>query len=124
MNLRDIAGRSCADRGLFRCVLLAPTTAALSDPISRPRSSRRAGTRSSTGSATRPSRSSQGAPKANGFLVPRQTNEFYYLCGIETPHAYLVLDGRDRKVTLFLPRATRGWRVPRARSSPPTTPSW
>ena len=45
----------------------------------------------------------QGAPKANGFLVPRQTNEFYHLCGIETPHAYLILDGRARKVTLFLP---------------------
>ncbi len=44
-----------------------------------------------------------GAPKASGFLAPRQTNEFYHLCGIETPHAYLVLDGRDRKVTLFLP---------------------
>src|SRR5215469_5543907 len=44
-----------------------------------------------------------GAPGANGFLVPRQTNEFYHLCGIETPHAYLVLDGRDRKVTLYLP---------------------
>jgi Xaa-Pro aminopeptidase len=44
-----------------------------------------------------------GAPKPNGFLVPRQTNEFYHLCGIETPHAYLILDGRDRKVTLFLP---------------------
>jgi Xaa-Pro aminopeptidase len=35
--------------------------------------------------------------------MPRQTNEFYYLCGIETPHAYLVLDGRNRKVTLYLP---------------------
>jgi Xaa-Pro aminopeptidase len=45
----------------------------------------------------------QGAPKANGFLLPRQSNEFYHLCGIETPHAYLVLDGRDRKVTLLLP---------------------
>jgi Xaa-Pro aminopeptidase len=44
-----------------------------------------------------------GAPKVGGFLVPRQTNEFYHLCGIETPHAYLVLDGGDRKVTLFLP---------------------
>jgi Xaa-Pro aminopeptidase len=44
-----------------------------------------------------------GAPKPSGFLVPRQTNEFYHLCGIETPHAYLILDGRDRKVTLFLP---------------------
>ena len=45
----------------------------------------------------------QGAPKTNGFLVPRQSNEFYYLCGIETPHAYLILDGRDRKATLVLP---------------------
>ncbi len=45
----------------------------------------------------------QGAPKANGFTVPRQTNEFYHLCGIETSHAYLILDGRDRQVTLLLP---------------------
>ena len=39
----------------------------------------------------------QGAPKATGFLFPRQTNEFYHLCGIETPHAYLILDGRNRQ---------------------------
>ena len=45
----------------------------------------------------------QGAPKANGFLLPRQSNEFYHLCGIETPHAYLILDGRDRQATLLLP---------------------
>ena len=45
----------------------------------------------------------QGAPKPSGFIFPRQSNEFYYLCGIETPHAYLVLDGRDQTVTLFLP---------------------
>jgi len=45
----------------------------------------------------------QGAPQATGFLVPRQSNEFYHLCGIETPHAYLILDGRDRQVTLLLP---------------------
>jgi Xaa-Pro aminopeptidase len=45
----------------------------------------------------------QGAPKTNGFVFPRQTNEFYYLCGIETPHAYLILNGRDRKATLVLP---------------------
>ncbi len=44
-----------------------------------------------------------GAPQANGFLVPRQSNEFYHLCGIETPHSYLILDGRDRQVTLLLP---------------------
>ena len=45
----------------------------------------------------------QGASKPSGFVFPRQSNEFYHLCGIETPHAYLILDGRDRKVTLFLP---------------------
>jgi Xaa-Pro aminopeptidase len=45
----------------------------------------------------------QGAPQADGFIFPRQSNEFYYLCGIETPHSYLILDGRTRKVTLLLP---------------------
>jgi Xaa-Pro aminopeptidase len=45
----------------------------------------------------------QGAPQTNGFIVPRQTNEFYYLCGVETPHSYLLLDGRRRKITLYLP---------------------
>lgn len=45
----------------------------------------------------------QGAPLARGFALPRQSNEFYYLSGIETPGAYLLLDGRTRKVTLFLP---------------------
>jgi Xaa-Pro aminopeptidase len=45
----------------------------------------------------------QGTPQANGFLLPRQSNEFYHLCGIETPHAYLILDGRNRQVTLLLP---------------------
>lgn len=45
----------------------------------------------------------QGGPKARGYAMPRQTNEFYYLCGIETPHSYVVLDGRSRKVMLYLP---------------------
>jgi Xaa-Pro aminopeptidase len=45
----------------------------------------------------------QGAPQTNGFIVPRQTNEFYYLCGVETSHSYLLLDGRRRKITLYLP---------------------
>src|SRR5687767_8667222 len=36
----------------------------------------------------------QGAPLPNGFGVPRQSNTMYYLSGIETPGAYLVLDGR------------------------------
>lgn len=45
----------------------------------------------------------QGVGQTPGFLFPRQTNEFYYLCGIETPQSYLLLDGRSHKVTLFLP---------------------
>ncbi len=45
----------------------------------------------------------QGVPLARGFVMPRQTNAFYYLSGIETPHAYLLLDGRDRTVTLYMP---------------------
>ena len=45
----------------------------------------------------------QGAPMVRGFVLPRQANEFYYLCGVETPHSYLLLDGRTRKATLFLP---------------------
>ena len=45
----------------------------------------------------------QGVPLTNGFQLPRQSNSLYYLSGIETPHAYLRLDGRERKVTLYLP---------------------
>lgn len=44
----------------------------------------------------------QGAPGVDGFRVFRQSNEFYYLSGLESPHAYLVLDGRSRKTTLYL----------------------
>jgi Xaa-Pro aminopeptidase len=46
----------------------------------------------------------QGMPLTDGYIVPRQYNTFYYLSGIETPGAYLVLDGRTRRVTLYLPR--------------------
>ncbi|MFH0990612.1 MAG: aminopeptidase P N-terminal domain-containing protein [bacterium] len=50
-----------------------------------------------------------GIEDVRGFVLPRQTNEFYYLCGIESPNSYLLLDGRTRRVTLFLPaRAGRG----------------
>ena len=49
----------------------------------------------------------QGAPFEGGFAFPRQTNDFYYLTGVETPHSYLLLDGRTRKATLFLPPRNR-----------------
>jgi Xaa-Pro aminopeptidase len=45
----------------------------------------------------------QGVALTSGFQLPRQTNTMYYLSGVETPHAYLRLDGRTRKVTLYLP---------------------
>lgn len=45
----------------------------------------------------------QGMPQVDGFIMPRQNNSFYYLTGIETPHSYLLLDGRTRTVTLYLP---------------------
>jgi len=44
-----------------------------------------------------------GAPPAGGFAFPRQSNDFYYLCGVETPSSYILLDGRSRRVTLYLP---------------------
>ena len=50
----------------------------------------------------------QGAPGVDGFRVFRQSNEFYYLTGLETSHAYLVLDGRARRSTLYLPRRNEG----------------
>ena len=45
----------------------------------------------------------QGVSLTPGFTMPRQSNEFYYLCGLETPHSYLLLDGRSRKATLHRP---------------------
>lgn len=45
----------------------------------------------------------QGASGIPGFSVFRQANNFYYLTGIETPHAYLLMNGRNRSSTLYLP---------------------
>src|SRR6185312_12969935 len=49
----------------------------------------------------------QGVSRTPGFIFPRQTNEFYYLCGIETPQAYLLLDAREKSATIYLPPANR-----------------
>lgn len=45
----------------------------------------------------------QGAKGTADFNVFRQSNEFYYLCGVESPHGYLLLDGRNRRTTIYLP---------------------
>jgi len=51
----------------------------------------------------------QGAGPARGFEVFRQTNELFYLCGVEIPQAYLLLDGGARTASIFLPhRPERG----------------
>lgn len=49
----------------------------------------------------------QGAPDPGGFVYPRQTNSFFYLCGVETPYSYLILDGKERKAILYLPPRIR-----------------
>lgn len=52
----------------------------------------------------------EGVPEPGGYLYFRQTNAFYYLCGVENPHSYLVLDGKNRKTTLYLQSSRgRGW---------------
>ncbi len=50
----------------------------------------------------------QGAPIPVGYTRFRQTNEFYYLCGIESPHAYLLLDGSNKRATIYLPHGMLG----------------
>src|SRR5919112_2364586 len=50
----------------------------------------------------------QGAAAPAGYTRFRQTNEFYYLCGVEVPHAYLLLNGAQRTATLYLPHRNEG----------------
>jgi Xaa-Pro aminopeptidase len=50
----------------------------------------------------------QGAASPPGYTRFRQSNDFYYLTGIESPHAYLLLEGDTRRATLFLPHRNEG----------------
>ena len=45
-----------------------------------------------------------GGSATGAFDRFRQTNEFYYLCGVEVPQAYLLVDSKMRWTTLYLPR--------------------
>ncbi len=49
----------------------------------------------------------QGAPDPGGYIFPRQSNTFYYLCGVENMDSYLLLDGRNRTATLYLKHSRR-----------------
>ena len=66
----------------------------------------------------------QGVPQTEGYTLPRQHNTFYYLSGIETPGAYLKLDGRSKTVTIYLPPRNAGSKRPRDACSPPKTSIW
>lgn len=50
----------------------------------------------------------QGASGRPGFSVFRQSNTFYYLTGLETDHAYLLLNGKNKHTTLYLPHRDEG----------------
>jgi Xaa-Pro aminopeptidase len=44
----------------------------------------------------------QGATETSSYVKFRQSNQFYYLTGVETPRAILVMDGRAKTTTLYL----------------------
>ena len=58
----------------------------------------------------------EGAPDSRAYTAFRQDNNFYYLTGVETPNALLLLDGLRHHSILFLPPRDTGaelWEGPR-----------
>jgi Xaa-Pro aminopeptidase len=45
----------------------------------------------------------RGAPAPRASRRFRQTNDFYYLTGLEVPHAYLLLEGATGRSTIYVP---------------------
>jgi Xaa-Pro aminopeptidase len=45
----------------------------------------------------------QGATEDAAYVKFRQNNHFFYLTGVETPRAILLMDGRAKTTTLYLP---------------------
>jgi Xaa-Pro aminopeptidase len=45
----------------------------------------------------------QGAAELPSYLPFRQNNQVYYLTGVEVPRAIVLIDGRTKRTTLFLP---------------------
>jgi Xaa-Pro aminopeptidase len=45
----------------------------------------------------------QGATELPSYLPFRQNNQVYYLTGVEVPRAIVLIDGRTKRTTLFLP---------------------
>ena len=44
-----------------------------------------------------------GATERPDYEKFKQNKQFFYLCGVEVPRAILVVDGRTKRSTLFLP---------------------
>ena len=59
---------------------------------------------SSTGLAPMRLRLSRARPTVRTSEYFRQSNELFWLCGVEVPHAYLLIDGSTRDTTLYLTR--------------------
>src|SRR5687768_5609752 len=45
----------------------------------------------------------QGATELPSYLPFRQNNQVYYLTGVEVPRAIVVLDGKAKRTTIYLP---------------------
>ena len=50
----------------------------------------------------------QGAPSPQGYVRFRQSNEAYYLSGVEVPHLLLLIEGGTGRTTLYLPHRNAG----------------
>ena len=50
----------------------------------------------------------QGANGTTGFRVFRESNSFYYLYGLATANSYLMLNGKNKRATLYLPHQDEG----------------
>lgn len=48
----------------------------------------------------------QGASLPEAYIKFRQDNNFYYLSGVETPDAVMIIDGRNKRSTLLVPDET------------------
>jgi Xaa-Pro aminopeptidase len=58
----------------------------------------------------------QGAPETRAYVAFRQSNDFYYLTGVEVPGAFVLIDAQQRRSILFLPPRNRQqeiWEGPR-----------
>jgi Xaa-Pro aminopeptidase len=108
-------------KGVFRALgaalLLLPLVFAQADDKSYFAARRQAVMKKIEGSAAL----LEGSPDTRAYVQFRQNNDFYYLTGVETPGAMLLIDATQGKSILFLPprnRALEIWEGPRLWAGP------